>query len=559
MADEHAADRPVEPRVKRADVGGAEAAVVDFVQFEEVIIAGEDDGVARRVVDEVVRGVESHGVGVFAAHGVMRREIDRGGILALQHAVVVEVVVHRVTPRGREGAPVAAAHENAAAAEVVKVAALHAVVRAVERGAGAGEVAQRAAGEQDIVAALHEHAVAERVFERESDERDVRGVARAHERGGELRDGDVGFCEIRGRPEVERARCEIHGPLAGLIDFLDEIDGPIRFLAVAVWARVFVADPEVKAGSEGNVFFRGIDGGDEQGGIFPADAPVALEPEATVGGPARGAVLAVFENAGRASVAIHDGARHGDGAGVRPARERHTGAVDEEFKQSAVVGEHFRKWTRAGDAARGEVELHHVVARERIEPRAVAGRIGALKIGCLQQPRAVETGLGAGGGAIHHGRFGRAGVGGSELERRGELIGAIAQRDGDAAGRESSFLAFERAHGFASARERGKRLLRGPGRAVAAVGRHEKFAREFGFIDDDEGRRGERGRGGNRGVRDGLGQVASGENHAGEQELPEAEAMGATGRAGGVHGRMESVGQVVGALRHATPTAESSW
>ena len=49
--------------------------------------------------------------------------------------------------------------------------------------------------------------------------------------------------EVAGRIKIDFSVLEIHRPLAGLIDFFEEVERPIRLSPISRWAVVFVADP----------------------------------------------------------------------------------------------------------------------------------------------------------------------------------------------------------------------------------------------------------------------------------------------------------------------------
>ena len=55
-ADQVAAARRVAPLVESAAVVGFGADVVDLVEFEHMVVAADEDGLVRRIVDQVVRG-----------------------------------------------------------------------------------------------------------------------------------------------------------------------------------------------------------------------------------------------------------------------------------------------------------------------------------------------------------------------------------------------------------------------------------------------------------------------------------------------------------------------
>ena len=60
MADLIAAAGRVAPLIKSAAVVGFRAHVVDFVELKHMIVAADEDGLVRRVVDQIVRGPVAH-------------------------------------------------------------------------------------------------------------------------------------------------------------------------------------------------------------------------------------------------------------------------------------------------------------------------------------------------------------------------------------------------------------------------------------------------------------------------------------------------------------------
>ena len=95
------------------------AAVVAHVEADHVVVAAESHGLVEGVVDQVVRAAVAHAV-----------EPHAGAVVGDDEPVVVDVVVVRDVVAGRERLEVAALQRDAALAEVVHVAPLHAAVRA---------------------------------------------------------------------------------------------------------------------------------------------------------------------------------------------------------------------------------------------------------------------------------------------------------------------------------------------------------------------------------------------------------------------------------------------
>ena len=149
--------------------------------------------------------------------------------------------------------------------------------------------------------------------------------SKRHERRIERRQRDLRALQVGRRPEVQTARAAVDDELAGLIQFLQHVQG-----AVAARRRVALHEAvDVRRGQRDPVR-GGIDRGDLDHLVVPVVAPVALEPHALRCLPARRPVACILEAprqtalvaVARTRAGLHD---PGDGrpALVRPAGEGH--------------------------------------------------------------------------------------------------------------------------------------------------------------------------------------------------------------------------------------------
>ncbi len=119
VADDGAAHGPVAAGIDGPGVVRLVANAVDFVQFDEVIVATEPHAHVRGVVNQVVRGT--------IADPLQR---DARPVDSLPAGVVMDVIVLGEMPGGGKRLAVASGQRDAAGADLVDVAADYAMVEA---------------------------------------------------------------------------------------------------------------------------------------------------------------------------------------------------------------------------------------------------------------------------------------------------------------------------------------------------------------------------------------------------------------------------------------------
>src|SRR5205809_2833220 len=200
-------ERVVAPGVYGADVARLQRDMVDVVELDEMIVAGEENCAVGMIVDEVMRRAQTHAV---HAH---RRNVALGPA-----ALALEVTVLHEVAAGRERLPVAPAQRNTAIACVEHVAAPYTVVRAAGDGhAQVAEVPQQTADDAIARAAADFDTASARGFEDETANSDVAGVRQFDQRLVEQRKNGLAGIHRAGRPEVEQAALPFEEPFARLV------------------------------------------------------------------------------------------------------------------------------------------------------------------------------------------------------------------------------------------------------------------------------------------------------------------------------------------------------
>ena len=175
VADAIAAIGVVAPGVDGADVACLQGIVVDLVEFDDVVVAVEEDRAVGVVVDEVVRGTLAD-----AAHEHRRHVALGPAALAGEMAVLDKVSA------GPECLPVAAVQGDAAVAGVEDVAAQDAMAGAAFNGdAVVADVADEAAGDEVAGAATDLDSAAAAGFEFEAAQGDIGDVRELQQRFGQ--------------------------------------------------------------------------------------------------------------------------------------------------------------------------------------------------------------------------------------------------------------------------------------------------------------------------------------------------------------------------------------
>lgn len=162
----------VASNVDGADVTGFFGDMVDFVVFDEVVVAFEEERHVGRVVDEVV------GSSVSDAF-----EGDGGIVGAVDEAEIVEVVVDDVVVSSFEGCPIATGEGDAACVDLLEVAVAHAaVVSAVNGDRDSSEGVKMAFGDFHVVRIYNFDSLGTVVGEVQAAEAKVGGIFDAEKR-----------------------------------------------------------------------------------------------------------------------------------------------------------------------------------------------------------------------------------------------------------------------------------------------------------------------------------------------------------------------------------------
>ena len=168
VSNDCAAIRGVTPHVQGAAVVGARADMVHVVELEQVIVAGHENCLVRRVVDFVMGDVNTN-----AGHD----NIVSSGAHTFGDAV--DVVVRNAMPGWGEGLAVAAADAQPAGTVVVDIATLHGVVGSpFDDRTDEASVANRAARKGHAFTPLHREGIACAVLEGDASELEVGSAVR---------------------------------------------------------------------------------------------------------------------------------------------------------------------------------------------------------------------------------------------------------------------------------------------------------------------------------------------------------------------------------------------
>ncbi|MFM1943117.1 MAG: hypothetical protein RI897_2099 [Verrucomicrobiota bacterium] len=470
MDDTVAAVGPIAAGVDGAYVAGFEGDVMDFVEFDAVVIAREEDGAMGMVVDEVVAGEVADAA-----------ELDGGDVAFGPPALVMEVVVLDEVGCGFEGGTVAAGEDDATVAGVEDIAVEDFVIGSSGDGdAVVTEVAEAAACDDAVAAVGDVDAVAASGLEGEAVESDMRSVAGADDGGIEEGDDGGGIGGVERGPEVELAGGGIDVIFARGIEFLEDVE-EVEALAFA---------EAVEAMGRGGVDEAVVaDGGDLFVGVGPVPGPVTVDPPVGGGLPAAGAGVieeeSAFELAELASVFIPGGGVFGDTgdgepiAGIGPAGEGHGLSVGEQLQVGGLGGaaeSPGREVAEILDALGGEVGDLDGGAGDGAE----ALEDGGVLEGAEADTAAAEEGDGfIFDVAVRDGAGFGATVLGGEFEGLPAGVGAAANPDGDAVFGEVILLA-EQADTVAGAFESGERFRFGAFVGVFAVEGDPEFPGDFG-------------------------------------------------------------------------------
>ena len=126
---------------------------MDLVELVHVVVAAIEEGVARRVVDQVIGHVTADDTLVPLGIVDEAGRVDGGRVLGLQHAVVMQVVVDDVVARVLQGQAFAghAVHDDASLAEIVHVVALDTASGSLKDDSVSAEVLKETSRDQDPI------------------------------------------------------------------------------------------------------------------------------------------------------------------------------------------------------------------------------------------------------------------------------------------------------------------------------------------------------------------------------------------------------------------------
>ena len=219
--------------------------LVDFVVLDDLVVAREADGNVRQIVQPVV-------LGAVAA----TRELDANFVDRIPPGNVVNMVVDGFVLAGRQRATVATGKHDAAIARLVDVAIDDCMVATtLDLDGIAAQIAQNATGNLDCLAFRNRDARAARRLDCEALKRHVAHVSKrqgvAHDRYGYIVGSDVARCGIiqsfgGRRPEVKNTGFAVQKPLAGAIQFAEQVESvePLSgAIAVAVRMTLLKAQP----------------------------------------------------------------------------------------------------------------------------------------------------------------------------------------------------------------------------------------------------------------------------------------------------------------------------
>src|ERR1051325_10622568 len=156
----------VAPGIDGADVPGLQGDVMDLVEFDEMIVAAEENRAMRVIMNEVVRDEQPHSL-----------QQNRGDIALGPAALPGEVAVFHVMPAGCEGPPVAAFERDAAVAGIQYFGAHDAVTASsLNHHPRVADVSNQAAGDAVAQSSADFDRVGTRRLERQVDKSHVRNV-----------------------------------------------------------------------------------------------------------------------------------------------------------------------------------------------------------------------------------------------------------------------------------------------------------------------------------------------------------------------------------------------
>ena len=461
VANDVVAVGPVAARVDGAHVAGLVTYVVDVVVLDQVVIAPEQDGAVRVVVDLVVGDARAHAL-----------QVHRRVVAARPAGLVMEVAVVDEVPAGGDALAVAPAEADAAVAVVPDIAALHAVVgAAVDPDAVVAGVRDAAAGDQAAGAAFDGDGVAPGGGELEVAQDDVAGTPESDEGTLEKRHHDLGAPQGFGGPQVEDAGGAVDEVLARRVELLEdveEVDSVSGLEPVMAVRRAGLDEARL-----------GVNGGDALVAVGPVVGPVAVHPGVVHGRPPARAVPFVEEAffqepqlhavAVVAALALGKAGHAGErlvGIGVRPAGDPLGLAVDEELHvgRRHLAAETARPHRRQAPEAEGlEVHLAYVAARGGVQPGPDGGIAHRGEAG--EGDAAEEAYPLIRQGAPGHRSLGTAAVAAAQAQGLGERVVAAAYPDGAA----GALFRRQGSQGVARSGQSGERPLPGSGVCVLAI------------------------------------------------------------------------------------------
>ena len=295
MVDEIASDDiasgcPVQPTVEPAEVAAVETDVVDLVALQHVVVAAVANAAEGQIVQQIAGDAIAD---AFDEHRIRR---------AQRTAAVMDVVVPSPVPGGRERRTVAARQMERGGADRIQIATLDRVTLAGNDVDAAAHVANGAAGQTYLLAAVDAHGGAERRLDDQPLERHVRDALHGHQWLVPVGDQHGRARQIVRRPEVQLVGRKADTPLTRLIDLFEQVHCVPRLLAVAApravdLGRVLRADAARHADRLRDEMTVGIDRLHANRLQHPRHTPKAGNPDALRQGldPAAGPVATVPE------------------------------------------------------------------------------------------------------------------------------------------------------------------------------------------------------------------------------------------------------------------------
>ena len=469
--------RHVAVHVPRPGVAGLVGDVMHLVVLRNMVIAAEQERLVRRVVDQVVR--HPHRDALDADRRLIGAAVPGG--------VVVDVtVLHHVPGRLKRG-QVAPGDYDAGVAQVGEVAADKGMpLPLADFDALAAHVANGAAGQQRVLAALDGDAMLPARFDGQPPQDDMRGVIHCYDGRLEHRGDYLAPFQRRRRPEIQEAGGAVQVPLAGAVQLAQQVNPlvgrPFDHVGMLPWPPEFNPHPLFVRFHAKDSAVRG------EVGVLE----VAKEPRIGLVRPGVLARVRVVDQIGvldhgaaidvlRRLVARLDQRKPFAHLWriVRPAGQGHVNAVEEELQMRRRVHVDQRpkvvyapggKLAEVGDAAGAQVHLQHMRARslgDTLRRRAVDQGPKARQGLATSQDRP-----GARRRAVDDRRRGRSGILGGERKTLLQPgIHAAFEHDGDAAGGKRLVLA-ALAQGIAGALQRAEGSRRRTGVGIVTIGRY---------------------------------------------------------------------------------------